>query len=112
MKPRIAIALLVVALVLSNAFWLYQLYDAAVTLDYRNVALQEHREALVQALAILPVVASPEASRDDVIATATKAAQVSVPFEKDGFLWVGSLGLKFGLNGRLEAVAPAWSPFP
>jgi hypothetical protein len=32
------------------------------------------------------------------------------PFEKDGFVWVGSLGLKFDESGRVVEAVPAWQP--
>ena len=108
---RLVVGLLALALVVSNAYWLYRVVDAGITLSYRDDSLQDHREALAQALAILPVVASLEAAPQDVIAVATEASRATRSFEKEGYLWVGQLGLRFDSNGRLEAVAPAWSAF-
>jgi hypothetical protein len=46
------------------------------------------------------VVAEPGATREPVLEAAG-----SEPFEKDGFVWVGHLGLRFDDDGRpLEAV--------
>ena len=105
------IGLLVLALIGSNGWWAYQALDAGVTATYLDVALQDHHEALAQALAILPVVADPEATPAEVLEAAKESARSADSFEKDGYLWVGGLGLKFSSEGRLEEIVPSWSPF-
>jgi hypothetical protein len=79
-----------------------------VTADYRDTYLQDHKQALAQTLAILPVVARIDATPAEVIAAATAAASHQTSFEKDGYTWVGGVGLRFGENGRLVAALPAW----
>jgi hypothetical protein len=110
-RNKFLVMALVAALLLSNAFWLYNAMDTAVTLEYQGVALKEHHEALAQALAVVPVLSRPNSTKADVLAAATRAAMSRDSYEKDGFTWVGSLGLKFGGEGRLEAVVPSWYPF-
>jgi len=108
---RVTISALALALVVSNSWWLYGAIDRGVTATYREVTLQEHHEALAQALAILPVVAAPGATQQEVLAAAQAAVDGPDSFEKDGFVWVGRLGLKFDSSGRLAEVETSWSPF-
>jgi hypothetical protein len=43
------------------------------------------------------------------VAAADRAARVRGDhFEKDGFIWVGDLGLRFGEDGHLAEVARGW----
>jgi hypothetical protein len=111
-RSIVVITLLSAALLVSNAYWLYRLLDAGVSLTYRDQTLQEHHEALAQVIAVVPVAVSLNSSRHDVIEAArSTAASPGEPFEKGGFIWVGSLGLRFTSTGRLAEVAPAWEPF-
>ena len=75
------------------------------------VSFENHRVALAQALAIMPVVVRPDATRTEILEAARRQAQHPDSFEKEGFVWIGRLGLKFDANGRLVEVKPAWSPF-
>lgn len=108
---KFAIVFLLLALIASNAFWLYLAVDAGVSRSYREVVLRDYREALSQALAILPIAAAPGATPERVVAAAAAAVDATDSFEKEGFIWVGSLGLKFGRDGRLVEAAAAWSPY-
>ena len=102
-KSNIAIGLLVIALVASNAWWAYRMLDWGVTQTYANDVHEQTSELLGQALAILPLVAKENASRGDILAAARSPNSVTLPYEKDGFVWVGHLGLKFNEHGRLES---------
>jgi hypothetical protein len=104
-KSTIAISILTVALVTSNAWWAYQLLDAGVSYTYRGASLEENQQALSQALAIIEVTRSGDASRDQIVAAANRAWSSGEPFEKDGYLWVGRLGLRFTDDGKLEEVS-------
>jgi hypothetical protein len=105
-----AIVLLVLALVMSNLWWAYRLLDTGVTQTYMGAALDDNKQALAQTLALLPVVARPGVSRSEVLAAARSAEPSDVPFEKDGFVWVGKIGLKFNERGQLVEASRAWSP--
>lgn len=107
-RSTAAIAGLATALVVSNAWWAYRLLDAGVTHTYQSASLEESQQALAQSLAVIKVMAVSNHSQQAVI-DAAKAAWPGVePFEKDGYLWVGRLGLRFNAAGRLvEAVAGA-----
>ncbi len=110
-KHRVTILALSLLLVASNAWWAYNALNAAVTAGYREASFHEHHEALAQALAILPVAARPQVTSAQILESAKQAARTSESFEKDGFVWVGHLGLRFSEAGRLLEAKPAWSPF-
>jgi len=103
-KTSIVILLLSAAFVTSNAWWLYNAIDFGITHTYAMQACSEDSEALQQALALLPVVATPGVDRESVIATAHSESGYT-PFEKDGFTWVGQLGLRFDEDGKLSEVS-------
>jgi hypothetical protein len=109
-KAKITIIALIVALIASNALWAYRLLDTGVTLTYTGVSLQEHKEALNQTLVLLPVVAQPGITREKIISAVRLPGDTFEPFEKDGFLWVGRIGLKFDDRGQLIEASRAWSP--
>ncbi len=103
-KSTVVISALVITLVASNAWWAYQLLDAGVSYTYQGASLEESQQALAQTLAIIEVMNSGDASRDRVVAAANKAWSAGEPFEKDGYFWVGRLGLRFNGNGELVEV--------
>ena len=107
---KIAIVGLVVALVASNGWWAYHALDHGITVTYMGVALDDNKIALSQTLAILPVVARGDISKDAVLAAATTAENSSKPFEKDGFVWVGRIGLKFDEHGKFVDATRGWDP--
>ena len=110
-RPSVGVLVLILALVISNGWWFLNALDAAHAAFDRDRYLQDHHEALKQTLAILPVVAGPHPSRLAILDSARRAANDPDSFEKDGFIWVGSLGLRFDQEDRLREVVPIWSPF-
>lgn len=100
---RLAIPVLVLLLVASNAWWAYRTLDTGITLTYLRVSHDYATEALAQALSILPVVARLDSSREEVVLAARIPGDTTEPFEKDGHIWVGGLGLRFNDRGRLVA---------
>jgi hypothetical protein len=107
-KTKITIIALIVAIIASNVWWAYRLLDAGITLTYTGVSLEENKEALSQTLALLPVVAKLDVTREKIISVARLPGDTSEPFEKDGFVWVGRIGLKFNDRGHLVEVSRAW----
>jgi hypothetical protein len=107
-KAKITIIALVITLFASNAWWAYRLLDAGVTQTYMSVSLTDNSQALSQTLAILPVVARPDVSRSEVISAAKQASNDTDSFEKDGFIWVGKIGLRFNDNGQLVEAQKSW----
>lgn len=103
-KSTIAILLLAVALVVSNIWWAYRVVDAGVSATYQGASLEEAQQALSQTIAIIKVTGSGAASRDQIIAAANGAWSAGEPFEKEGYLWVGRLGLRFSDEGKLMEI--------
>jgi hypothetical protein len=109
-STKITIAVLVLAFLASNLWWAYHAFDAGVTHAYLTDSLNDNRGALSQTLALLPVVARPGVSKSEVIAAARQTDLRAEPFEKDGFIWIGWIGLKFDDAGRVIEASRAWSP--
>lgn len=106
-NTNLKLAVLIAALVTSNLWWAYRVLDAGVSVTYREAV---NEQALAQALALLPAVARPDATRSEVEDAARAAAPSSDPFEANGFVWVGKIGLKFNKQGRLVEARRAWDP--
>ena len=104
-KAKITIIVLAIALVASNAWWTIQLVDVGITQTYTGVTLDYYDEALNQTLVLLPVVARQGVTRDEILAAAGDTVDA---FEKDGFTWIGRVGLKFDDQGRLVEAMKAW----
>ncbi|MBB4843053.1 hypothetical protein HNP55_001572 [Paucibacter oligotrophus] len=105
-RTTLAIALLSATLLASNAWWAYRALDAGISRSYQAISLEDNRQGFSQALAIINAMAAHGASRAELVAAAQKAWPSSEPFEKEGYLWVGRLGLRFNDAGQLvEAVA-------
>ena len=104
---KITIAILIVLLLASNAFWLYQAVDTGVTVSYRGQQTYELEETRKQLMATLPDIAI-HATKDEIIAAASKHTDQKV-FEKEGCTWVGWIGFKFDESHKLKAVSPSWS---
>lgn len=95
------IATLAAALLVSNVWWAYRLLDAGVSYTYQGASLEESQQALAQALAIINALGAERRSREQVVQAAQAAWPSVEPFERDGVLWVGRLGLRFDAAGRL-----------
>lgn len=104
---KTALLILAVLLLATNGFWLYRTLDNGITSTYREVSLRENQEALAQALQIIRV-SRPTATREEVIEAAQTSHESSRPFEKEGYLWTGRLGLRFSEDGKLVEAVPAW----
>ncbi len=92
---------LAVALLVTNAWWLYKGVDHGVTDMYREVTCTEHEEALVQSLAIVRLAKGRKARKEIVDAARAALPQFGEPFEKDGEVIVGQLAFKFDREGAL-----------
>lgn len=106
-RSSYVIVILTLALLASNAYWFYTRLDAGVSHTYLEASYDAAQKTADQALAVLPVAARLDAGRAEIIAAASRADQGAEPFEKEGFTWVGHIGLKFGNDGRLVAVKPS-----
>ncbi|GAB3538099.1 hypothetical protein GCM10027343_02980 [Noviherbaspirillum agri] len=100
-KSTIIISILAAALLTSNAWWAFTVLDAGVTETYQGAQLEEEQQTLNQALAVLRTTTRSGASRAQIVEAAQMAWSAGEPFEKDGYTWVGRLGLKFDEQGKL-----------
>jgi hypothetical protein len=101
---RMGAIVLLVLLIVSNAWWAYRTLDNGITQTYLNDSLQHSSRGFNQAIVILPLVARG-AGRDEIILAAMQASKLDSPaFEKDGYVFVGELGLKFDDSGKFVGV--------
>jgi hypothetical protein len=105
-KTTIIIMTLVALFVVSNVWWAHTVLDSGISYTYLQDSYGRSQEALSQSLAIISVIAGPDPNRSEIIEAAQSVAPTLEPFEKEGYLWVGSLGLKFDDRDRLVEVVP------
>ena len=99
-----------ILLVLSNGLWAYLVLDGGIRYTHLESSYHNAREVALQALAVLPEAASPSSTRQSVLEAAASATPKADSFEKDGFVWVGSLGLRFDATGQLVEARSAIEP--
>jgi len=104
---KVALMILVLMLLGSNAFWLYQSMDSGVTSSYASKQIHELNETRKQLSAVLTEVGK-NSKKSEIITVASKYTELKA-FEKDGCTWVGWIGFKFNEDGNLASVSPAWS---
>ena len=109
-RSKFAIAVLALLLIGSNGWWAYHALDVGVTQAYQGDSLNANKKALAQMIALLPLVARPNITRAEIIAAARIPGSHPEPFEKDGFVWVEMIGMRFNEKGQLIEVTRAWSP--
>lgn len=97
--PRPLVLVLIAALIGSNAWWAYQAIDAGITRSYTEISAAETRQALAQTRALVRAMAKGSYTRQTLIEAARQPVPESEPFEKEGFVWIGQLGLKFDAAG-------------
>ena len=103
-RSRLGVIVLLVLLVGSNAWWAYRTLDNGITQTYLNDSVEHSSRGFNQAVAILPLVARG-ANRDEILSAALQASKLgSPPFEKDGYVFVGELGLKFDNAGKFVGI--------
>lgn len=104
---KITIIVLSVLLLATNVFWLYLTIDNGVTATYREQEFYEEQKTRVQLSKMFPEV-SHALSKQQLVAIAEKQSGEE-SYEKDGCTWVGLLGFKFNVSGKLVFVSPSWS---
>ena len=100
-RSNIAIAGLVAALVGSNAWWAYGALDRGVSFTYLQASYDSNTQLMNQSLAVLRTVLASKIGRNEVVRAAQLGDTGIQPFEKDGYVWVDQLGLKFDKQGNL-----------
>lgn len=100
-RSTLAVSALAVLLILSNVYWLYRAVGARAASEE---PVAERREALTQLFALIPVLVQ-KGDRARIIATAADAPSNKAKiYEKDGYVWVGSLGFRFNDTGQLVEI--------
>jgi hypothetical protein len=102
-SKRVAVGLFVL-LILSNAWWAYRAVDGVISYTYLLASHETATTQLVTAKAVINAAVQSGASRNSVLQAAQAASQDSQPFEKNGAVWVGGLGLQFTPQGSLTKV--------
>jgi hypothetical protein len=105
-RSSIAITVLGVALIASNAWWANKSIDRGISAGYLDASFTTNTTLMQQALAVLALTVQRNFKKSDVISAAQAPSNVA-PFEKDGYLWVGDLGLQFNAEGQLSNVVAA-----
>ena len=101
------IAILIVLLLSSNAYWTYKLLDASVSLSYRDDQIKDMKQYQVGLEKFIV-----ELARQKPMKKVVAAAKQSIgrePYKKENCIWVGQVGFKFNVVGKLTAVEPTWS---
>ena len=99
-RSSVVIGSLAAALALSNVAW-------AFAFLVRDVDAGSARRAARQAMTLLPMVARPELGKEGIVAAAIRTKSPEEPIEREGYVWVGYLGLRFD-NGVLVEVRSPW----
>jgi hypothetical protein len=100
---QIAVALFAL-LILSNAWWAYRVLDGGISYTYLLASHDTTTAQLATAKAVINAAMQDGASKQSIIQAATMASQDTQPFEKNGAVWVGQLGLQFTPQGELAKV--------
>jgi hypothetical protein len=106
----VAISLLSVLLVGSNLVWAYTVFDAGISHTYLEDSYYRARSTAKQAIAVISAASNESATRQSVIDAAARVEPGAQVFEKEGFVWVGDIGLRFSDSGRLVEAQPATDP--
>jgi hypothetical protein len=102
---REAFFLTLSVLVFSNAWWVYQAFDHAVTDTYQAQSSTEMCHALQQVFAMLPRLASGHPAASVIETARVPHADPVDPYQSsDGFTVVGELALAFEPTGALSQV--------
>jgi uncharacterized protein YxeA len=108
MKKNIVIIVLTILIIVSNALWLYRSLDFGVSYTYLSDSYNDNKNALNQVLTILPLIAEQKCSKDEIIQKAKSYDKSIEPFEKDGYTWIGFIGIKFDEKGKVTEVKKGW----
>lgn len=101
-QSKITITVLSFLLVGSNLVWMYLWMNSMSTIKYNQLSLIQEREKLSQALTMLPIVAKFDSTEAQVIDAASKGAERTYDcFEKEGFICIGHISIRFDESGRL-----------
>lgn len=104
-RKKVALAAVITGLLITNLLAAHAAVDCGISLTYLDDSTTHTSMALQQTQAILPLVAKGADRQTIVQAVQATQANPAAPFEKDGYLWVGELGLKFDQDGHFLELA-------
>jgi hypothetical protein len=70
--------------------------------------LQDNTEALQQVIQLFPIAMEPGITKEKIIAASRLPGDSTEIFDKEGFTWVGKIGLRFDERGRLTEIQKSW----
>jgi hypothetical protein len=103
-KSSAVIAALAIALVVSNGWWLFKVFDAGVSATYMQASFDSTATALHQLQAVTAAVLNDKRSKEVLVPIAQKAGRGGASFEKEGVVWVDSIGMRFNSKGAIVEV--------
>lgn len=105
-RSTVIITSLLLLLVGSNLYWIYAGLDQAVTEKYNEQMLYERLEALAASQKVILNIGADH-SREELVSRVSLAlSPQSDAFEKDGWVVIGWVQLRFDETGRLVEVGP------
>jgi hypothetical protein len=103
---KITTLLLIITLLGTNGWWLHYAIDAGVTNKYQDQMMYERSGMLEQLILVTPELSSDK-NKNEIVDIVKKSTD-SEPFEKEGVVWVGWIGLQFNDTDKLIKVIPTW----
>ncbi len=97
MKSKLAIILLVLALIGTNAYWLFVIIDQGITQTYMDSSLEMSQKQYEQSV-ILSNLELNGMSSEEAIKRIGKDVYGSEPFIKEGCIWAGQVCLSLENN--------------
>ncbi len=101
---KLVVGILTGLLVATNVWWAYRVLDGGITLTYLRASYDTSETQLATARAVIDALVQEGATRESIIRAAKAASNNAEPYEKNGAVWVGQLGLRFSPEGRLTKV--------
>jgi hypothetical protein len=95
-------------LVFSNGWWIYSTLDQGISLTYLGVSLEDNQTALSQSLFLSKLLGEGRTAKADLVSEMEKKFVITDSFEKEGYVWVGKVGLRFDSRDRFIEARPAW----
>lgn len=107
-KPKLAIVVLIAALIASNLYWFFRMIDHGYHITDMQTTFDNCVTATDQVFSLVPILASGEYSREDIVKAAKGDDPEMFVFEKEGYLWIGRIGIRFSAEGRVEDIRRNW----
>lgn len=102
MKSKLSILILVLSLVVTNAYWLFVVFDQGVTQTYMESSIEMSQKQYEQAV-ILSNLELKGMKAEDAIKRIGKDVYGAGPFIKEGCIWAGQVCLNLE-NNRVAGI--------